>query len=107
MTSLKRYLIGALIAFVLALAVSALFGGSLVGWLTGFKGQAGTLGPIATVLIDPLVWVLQNPLLGALVAGLAWPLMALELIGLFIVMIIVLGFPGAVGAINSADVPQF
>ncbi len=107
MVSIKRYLIGAIIAFFVFLAVSALFGAPLVGWLGGFKAQAGSLGPIATVLIDPLIWVLQNPLLGSLVAGLAWPLTSVVLIGVFIVMIIVLGFPGAVGALNSAEMPQF
>jgi hypothetical protein len=107
MVSLKRYAIGALIAFFVALAISFLFGPSIVGWLSGFKAQAGTLGPIAIVLIDPLLWILQNPLLGALVAGLAWPLIALELIGLFIVMIIVLGFPSAVNVVDPNQIPQF
>jgi len=107
MVSARRYLIGVIVAFIVFLAIAVLFGTPLVGWLSGFKAQAGSLGPIATVLIDPILWVLQNPLLGALVAGLAWPLTSVVLIGLFVIVIIVLGFPGAVGALNSAEMPQF
>ncbi len=107
MVSLKRYVIGALIAFFATLAVSLLFGAPIAGWLSGFKGQAGTLGPIAVVLIDPLLWILQNVLLGAVVAGLAWPLIALELAGLFVVVIIVLGFPSASNVVDPNQIPRF
>jgi len=62
--------------------------------------QSGGLGgTIVGLVIDPLVYGLQNPLVGAIVGGLFWPLLLLWIILVLLLMII--AFVG--GGLNRAE----
>lgn len=107
MISIKRYLMGAIITFVVMLLISLLLGSQLSGWLDSVKAQAGGLSALASLIIDPVVWVLRNALLGAAAAAIVWPLFVVMIAVMFALVVIILGVPAAAEIFSSQPRPDF
>lgn len=100
MLSLRRYIFVALGFALGLLALGYLAGAPLAGWLNTVKAAASGFGIFTSLVIDPLIYVMQNPLPGALIAGLLWPAVVVLLALLFVMVIIAYG-SGAAQAVQG------
>lgn len=100
MVNVRRYLLGFVATGVIVFLLAEFLGAPLIAWLNSVKVQVAFLGPIGTVVIDPLILVLQNPAIGALICAVIWPLFLILIALLFIVLVIGLG-ADAVRAVDS------
>lgn len=95
--SFRAYVIIAIGTGIAVFLISTFAGASLIGFIQGIQADAVAtgFGGIADLITQPLILILQNPLIGALVAGVFWPLIALLVILLFVLMILSLLSGGA------------
>lgn len=87
--SLKNYIFVA-IGFIIVLFVLENFmGGAILGALADLRGRlhpsADWVGAIVT---EPLRLIFSTPIIGAIIGGLFWPFIILELFGLLIVLVL-------------------
>lgn len=94
MMSVRRYLGFAILTAIIVLAVGLLLGPGIASFLQTVETNTGG-GVIAQLVIDPLIWIMLNPVLGAIAAGLLWPLLLLWIAFLFIVIVVGFGASGA------------
>ncbi|MCU0497835.1 MAG: hypothetical protein MUF87_10825 [Anaerolineae bacterium] len=94
MMPVRRYLGFAILTAIIVLGVGLLFGSRIASFLQIIETNTGG-GVIAQLVIEPLIWVMENPVIGAVAAGLLWPLLLLWIGFLFIVIVVGFGSSGA------------
>jgi hypothetical protein len=94
--TVRRYLIVAVIVAVIVFVMSYFFYSPFFTVLVDARARgAAALGPVAEFVVNPLIWVLDNPVLGAVVAGLVWPMLLVWIAALFLVILVGFGSPSA------------
>jgi len=89
--SRKTYLIiGLGFAFFLFL-VGTFFGKDIAAFAASLPGQmpSPTVASLAQFIVQPLRLVMENLLVGSIIAGLLWPLIFLEIFLLILILILV------------------
>lgn len=89
--SYRAYFGIAIVVAIITYLVALTGGDSLVQFFTEIQNNAlanGVSEPITTIFIGPFLFVFGNPLTGAIVAGLLWPLIIVWLVLLFLIIII-------------------
>ena len=87
MVSGRRYFVIGLLLGIVTFAVGSLFGEGIANWVATVQGQSATLGGLTVFIGEPIKWVMLNPIFGAILVALAWPL-ALIWIGLLFIMLV-------------------
>lgn len=99
--SLRMYILVGVVIGLIAGLLAVLAGQGIALWVIEQRNLAvGSLGAVADLVAQPIVWVMINPLVGGVVAGLLWPLALLEVALLFVMSLIGLG-SGAAGAVGD------
>ncbi|HEX2618738.1 MAG TPA: hypothetical protein VHL11_01290 [Phototrophicaceae bacterium] len=95
--SLRRYIVLGIGFGLITLVLGLLFGQGIADWITGVRDQALStgMGLIANIIGDPLIWLMTNPIPGALAVVVVWPLAILWLLFLFIMVLIGFGSDAA------------
>lgn len=91
----RNYIIVGLLIGIITFGVAMLFGPGVAVWVADVQARATLIGGLALFIGEPIKWVLLNPLPGAILAALAWPLVLLWLLLLFIMLIVGFGSPAA------------
>jgi hypothetical protein len=89
--TLKNYIIGAVITAVIMFFAAQFFGPGIAGWLDSVRAdsiRAGISAGLVDVVIAPLRFAFTNPVPGAIGGGLLWPLTALWIFFVFILLIL-------------------
>ncbi len=87
----RRYLGIGLLFALLVLGIGLLFGADIANALASVRSAgSNALGILAGVIVDPLIWVMQNPIIAALIVLFAWPFLLIWILLLFI--LVVLGY---------------
>lgn len=92
----KYLLIGVFVG--LLVAVGGTFAGeSIASWVQSVQSQAiaAGMGAIADLIANPLVWLMQNPLIGGALMVIAWPFLGVWLLLLFIMILFGFGADAA------------
>lgn len=74
---LRTYIMVGLGVGLIFFALGTFFGIDIANFFNQFRWQAIAVGlspAIANVIVDPLIWIMLNPLYGAIGAALLWPL---------------------------------
>ena len=89
--SFKAYLaIGAVVGIIIYL-IALVAGDSVVQFFTEIQNRAlsnGVSGPIVTIIVGPFIFAFSNPIPGAIIAGILWPLIIVWFVLLFMIIII-------------------
>lgn len=93
MISGRRYFVIGLLLGIVTFAVASLFGDDIAVWVATLQGQAASLGGITVFIGEPIKWVLLNPIFGAILVALVWPLALLWIFMLFVMLVLGLGSP--------------
>lgn len=93
MISTRLYLGGAVVVALVVYALGWLFGADLIQWATNLRGQAGEAGQAAmgTLVTGPVLWVFRNGIVGAVIAGLVWPI---ALAWIFVILCLIVALAG-------------
>jgi hypothetical protein len=95
------YIVIGIVLGLIAGLVAMLGGQGIAAWVFEQRNLAfGSIGVAADLVAQPIIWVMTNPLIGGVVAGLAWPLALLEFALLFVMSLVGLG-GGAAGAVGN------
>jgi|SRR5690606_18721901 len=87
----RRYIGLGLLFALIVLGVGLLFGADIAAALTSVRGAGtGALGILANIIVDPLIWVMLNPIIAALIVLFAWPFLVVWVLLLFV--LVVLGY---------------
>ena len=89
--SVRVYLAVGIIVGIIVYLIGLVAGDSLVRFFTEIEGNAlanGVARPIVTLIVGPFIFTFSNPLPGAIMAGLTWPLIIIWFVLLFLVIII-------------------
>lgn len=95
--SFRNYVIIGVGTGIAIFLISTFAGPSLIGFIQGIQADALAtgFGGIADIITQPLILILQNPLVGAVIGGIFWPIIALLVLLLFVLMILSLLSGGA------------
>lgn len=90
--SLRRYLVLGLVIGIVVLLLGLVGGPGIANWISGIRDQGlrAGVGAISNLIADPLIWIMMNPIPGAIGVAIAWPFLIVWIALLFI--LIVLGF---------------
>lgn len=95
MTNRRYFGLGLLFA-LLVLGVGLLFGADIAAALTAVRDTGvGAIGILANVIVDPLIWVMLNPIFAALIVLFAWPFLILWILLLFLLVVVGYGADAA------------
>ena len=89
--SYRAYFGIAIVVAIITYLISLAGGTALISFFTQIQNNAlanGVATPITTIFVGPFLFVFGNPLPGAVIAGLFWPLIMVWLV--FLVMIIII-----------------
>ena len=89
--SYRAYLGIGIVVGIITYFIATAAGDSLVAFFTDIQNNAlanGVAPSIATIFIGPFLFVFSNPLPGAIVTGLFWPLIIVWLVLLFLIIIV-------------------
>jgi amino acid permease len=89
--SYRTYFAIAIVVGIITYVMGLTGGDSLVQFFTQIQNNAlgnGVSAGITTLFVGPFIFVFSNPLPGAVLAGLAWPLIIVWLVLLFMIIII-------------------
>lgn len=96
MVSTRNYAVVGLLLGIVVFLVATFAGGSIVTWVSQVQATASvSMGGLATFIGEPIKWVMLNPLFGAVVVAILWPLMFVWLLLLFIMVVVGFGAPAA------------
>ena len=89
--SYRAYFGVAIVIAIITYLIAHFGGASLVGFFSEIRGNALAYGisePIVTLFVGPFIYVFSNPLPGAAIAGIFWPLIIVWLVLLFMIIIL-------------------
>lgn len=97
MISTRTYFIVGLIVGVIVFLIGTFFGGSVASWIATVQtaGYSANLGGIADLIAEPLIWIMLNPLFGAIAVAFVWPALVIWLLLLFLMLVIGFGSDAA------------
>lgn len=89
--SFRAYIgIGIVVAIIIYL-IALVAGDQIVRFFVEIEGRAlgsGVGAPFVTMIVGPFIFVFSEPLIGAAIAGLLWPLIIVWFVLLFMIIII-------------------
>ncbi|MBC8098417.1 MAG: hypothetical protein H7Y11_03165 [Armatimonadetes bacterium] len=87
--ALRRYIGSGLLFGLIVLALGSVAGSSIASGFASVRDQAlsAGLGIVANLIADPLIWLMQNPIPGAVITVVVWPVL-LILLGLLFLMLV-------------------
>lgn len=92
MFSGRGYVVTAIIVGLVTLGLSYFFAPNLTSFINQtMAGARPLLGDFVIVIGEPLKWLLAQQFIGALLAAVFWPLVALEVALLFVMILVALG----------------
>jgi hypothetical protein len=97
MFSTRNYIFVGLLTGVVVFLVANFAGPGVASWISSVEAQAQAvgMGGLAIFIAQPLIWVMQNPLFGAVAAALFWPFLLIWIALLFIMLLVAFGAEAA------------
>lgn len=89
--SLRTYIVVGVIIGIVVYLIALVAGDTAVQFFTQIEGNAlanGVARPIVTIVVGPFLFAFSQPIFGAIIAGLFWPLIIVWFVLLFLLLII-------------------
>ncbi|GAB1421948.1 hypothetical protein MASR2M15_21500 [Anaerolineales bacterium] len=91
--TMKNYVLIAIVTGVIIFFIAHFFGDTIANFMNDIRNQAVSAGVdynLASIVVEPVLLLKTQPLIGALIIGAAWPLLLVWF--LLIILLIILTF---------------
>lgn len=101
----RVYLLIALFVGILIYLMNWLFGTDIIIWALNLQADANATGQdfLGTIVIEPILFVFRNEIIGTIVAALVWPVVMIWLLLILCLLLVVAGVDVAADIEDQTD----
>ena len=100
----KRYIQIGLVTGIIIFLISQFAGPQLIGFIQGVRSRADPSAiTVATLVVEPIIFVLSNGIITAIICAVLWPLV-LGWLGLLLFLIVVVALQGGFSSLRESNV---
>ena len=102
--STKVYIQIAVVTGIIVFLMAQFAGPQLITFLQQLRGRADPSAyTIASLIVEPIIFVLGNAVIGALICAVLWPL-TLIFLGLLLLLIVIVALQGGFSSLRESNV---